>query len=76
MGWNRLVEEKIAVYISKSLHDEVKSRIKKSGGQFKSVEGYVEVVLREFFTKRGGEKAYTKEVEELIKNRLRRLGYL
>ena len=71
-----MVDEKVAVYISKSLYNEVESRLKKKGGELKSVEDYVEFVLRELITKRSGEKTHTKEDEELIKKRLRRLGYL
>jgi hypothetical protein len=76
MGWNRLVEEKVAVYISKSLYNEIKNYLQEKEGELMSAEDYVEFVLREFLTKRGGEKAHTKEEEELIKKRLRRLGYL
>ena len=71
-----MVVEKVAVYISKSLYNEVESSLKKKGGELTSVEDYVEFVLRELLTKRGGEKTHTKEDEELIKKRLRRLGYL
>ena len=75
-GENELVDEKVALYISKSLYKEVEDCLKETGGEFTSVGGYVEFILREFLTKREGEKAHTKEDEELIKVRLRRLGYL
>jgi len=71
-----LVDEKIAVYISKSLYNEIESSLKKKRGELTSVEDYVEFVLRELLKKHGGEKTHTKEDEELIKKRLRRLGYL
>jgi hypothetical protein len=71
-----LVDEKVTLYISKSLYNEVEDSLKEKGGELTSVEDYVEFVLREFLTKRDGEKAHTKEDEELIKKRLRRLGYL
>jgi Arc/MetJ-type ribon-helix-helix transcriptional regulator len=71
-----LVDEKVAVYISKSLYNKVESSLKEKGGEFPSVEDYVEFVLRELLTKRGVEKTHNKEDEELIKKRLRRLGYL
>lgn len=75
-GWNWLVDEKIAIYISKSLYNEVESILKEKDGELTSVEDYVEFILRELLTKHGGEKTHTKEDEELIKKRLRRLGYL
>jgi len=71
-----LVDEKVALYISKSLYNEVEDSLKETGGELTSVEDYVEFVLREFLTKHDGEKAHTKEDEELIKKRLRCLGYL
>jgi hypothetical protein len=71
-----LVDEKVALYISKSLYNEVEDSLKEKGEELTSVEDYVEFVLREFLTKRDGEKTHTKEDEELIKKRLRRLGYL
>jgi len=70
-----LVDEKIAVYISKSLYNQVESSLKEKGGALASVEDYVEFILREQLTKRSAEKTHTKEDEELIKKRLRRLGY-
>jgi Arc/MetJ-type ribon-helix-helix transcriptional regulator len=71
-----LVEEKVAVQISKSLHDKVLSEVKKSRGEFNSVGGYVEFVLREFFKEKSDEETYTREEEDLIKKRLRSLGYI
>lgn len=68
-------KEKVAVYLSKGLYDEVKKRTKK-GTEFESVEGYIEYVLREFLKEEGGDETHTREDEELIKKRLRRLGYL
>lgn len=71
-----LGEEKVAVNVSKNLYDEVESKVKESKGEFKSVEGYVEFVLKEFLKEQGREETYTREEEELIKKRLRRLGYI
>jgi len=76
LGPNKLDEKKVAVYLSKGLYDEVKKRVTKKGTEFKSVEGYVEFVLREVLKEEGGAETYTREDEELIKKRLRRLGYL
>lgn len=70
-----MVDKKMAVYISKSLYNQVESNLKEKGGALTSVEGYVEFILREQLTKRSEEKTHTKEDEELIKKRLRRLGY-
>jgi hypothetical protein len=72
---NKLDENKVAVYLSKGLYDEVKKRVTK-GTEFKSVEGYVEFVLRGVLKEEGEAETYTREDEELIKKRLRRLGYL
>lgn len=73
---NTVGEKKVAVYLSKSLYDEVKKRTKEKDDEFKSVEGYIEFVLREFLKEERGEEPYTREDEELIKKRLKRLGYL
>ena len=70
-------KEKVAVYVSKGLYDKVKSRVKESGGEFKSVDGYVEFVLREVLKEDDGAKeAYTRDEEDSIKKRLKSLGYL
>ena len=70
-------EKKAAIYLPKSLYDEVKRRVEESGGEFKSVDEYVEFILREVLKEDGAsEKAYTREEEELIKKRLKNLGYL
>ena len=70
--------DKVAVYVSRDLYDEVKRKVRESGGDFKSVEDYVEFVLREIVKEEGeeGKETYTKEEEEEIKRRLRSLGYL
>ena len=68
--------EKVAVEISKEIYDKVKKFIEDSG-EFKSVEEFVEFVLREVLEEEGTEEAvYSKEEEEEIKKRLRALGYL
>ncbi len=74
-----MVKDKVAVYVSKDLHDLVKHRVEKSDGDFKNVEDYVELVLREVVKEENGEeekKTYTKEEEEQIKKRMKSLGYL
>jgi len=71
-------KDRIAVYVSKDLYDEVKRRVDGSGGEFKSVENYVDFVLREVVKEEEEEEkqSYTKEEEEEIKKRLKSLGYL
>jgi len=69
-------EEKVAVRISKDLYEEIEKRVRESGGEFKSVEDYVEFVLREVVKEEEEEYAYTPEEEEEIKERLKKLGYL
>jgi len=72
-----LSEDKVAVYISKDLYEEIKKRVDSSGGEFKSVEEYVEFVLSEIVKEEEEEEfEYSPEEEEKIKERLRGLGYL
>jgi len=68
-------EEKVAIYISKSLYEKAKKFIEEQGG-FSSVEELVEFVLNEVLSEE--EKSYTmsKEDEEKVKERLRALGYI
>ncbi|HID06460.1 MAG TPA: CopG family transcriptional regulator [Armatimonadetes bacterium] len=68
--------EKVAVEISKDLYEKIKKQVEESGGEFKSVEEFVEFVLREVVEEEGSEAVYTPEEEEEIKRRLRSLGYL
>jgi len=68
--------DRVAVYVSKGLYDLVKRRVEESGGEFKSVEDYVDFVLREVVKEENEEETYTKEEEEEIKRRLKSLGYL
>jgi len=68
--------EKITVNISKELYEKAKKFIEESGGEFKSVEEFIEFVLREVLEEGGEESVYTPEEEEEIKRRLRALGYL
>ncbi len=69
-------QEKIPVYISKELYEKVKKEVEESGGEFKSVEEYVEFVLQELLKEEEEEQVYSKEEEEEIKRRLKALGYL
>jgi Arc/MetJ-type ribon-helix-helix transcriptional regulator len=67
-------EDKVPVYISRRLYEEVKRRVDESGGEFKSVEEFVEYVLTELLKEE--EAPYTSEEEEEVKKRLKALGYL
>lgn len=69
-------EERVPVYIPKSLYESIKKAVEESGGGFKSVEEYVEFVLNEVVGEEESEEAYSPEEEEEIKKRLRALGYI
>ena len=74
-----LNENKIPVNISKSLYNEIELRVKRSKGEFQSVEDYVEFVLEEFVKqdkKDEIDKVRTQPENEEIKKRLRSLGYM
>jgi len=73
---NAMSDDKVPVYISKKLYDEVKKMVEESKGEFSSVEEFVEFVLTEILEEEGEEPTYTPEEEEEIKKRLRALGYL
>jgi hypothetical protein len=64
-------DSSVLVKIPKALFEKIEEKI--SGTSFASVEEYiVSKVENEFPT----EPVYTKEEEELIRERLRRLGYI
>ncbi|HDH07304.1 MAG TPA: CopG family transcriptional regulator [Thermoproteales archaeon] len=70
-------EEKVPIYISKTLYERIKREVEESQGEFKNVEEFIEFVLREVLKEEETEEpAYTPEEEEEIKRRLRSLGYL
>ena len=69
-------ENKVMIYIPRGLYREIERRVKSSQGEFKSVEEYVELVLREVIKGDEPEQVYTPEEEEKIKERLKILGYL
>ena len=70
------MSKKVPVNISKELVDEVQRRVDQSGGEFQTVEEYIEFVLTELLREDETEQVYTPEEEEEIKERLRRLGYI
>ena len=63
--------DKVQIKISKELYDKVKDKI--TGTSITTVEEYIELLLENEFPE---ETEYTKEEEELIRERLRRLGYI
>ena len=68
-------KEKVAIEISAELYQQLEDYVNKSGGDFKSVEDFVEFVLAEVL-KEEETPAYSPEEEEEIKKRLRDLGYI
>ncbi len=64
-------DKKVAVKINKELYDKVQEKIE--GTSITSVEEYIELLLENEFPE---ETEYTEEEEELIRERLRRLGYI
>ncbi len=69
-------KEKVPVFISKELYDNIQKKVEESQGEFESVEDYVEFVLREVTKEEFEEDVYSPEEEEEIKKRLKGLGYL
>lgn len=65
------MSEKVDIKISKELYDKVKEKI--TGTSITTVEEYIELLLENEFPE---ETEYTAEEEELIRERLRRLGYI
>ena len=69
-------EDKVPIYISKKLYEEVKKKVDESEGEFKNVEEFIEFVLTELLKDEEEETPYTPEEEEEIKKRLKALGYI
>lgn len=66
----------VSIHVPSDLYEEIRRRVKSSQGEFKSVEEYVEFMLREVVKEEETEQVYTPAEEEEIKKRLRSLGYL
>ena len=64
-------EDKVAIMISKELYNKIQAKI--NGTSFTSVEEYVALKLENEFPE---ELEYTEEEEKIIRERLRRLGYI
>ena len=71
-----MVKEKkfTAVLIPTPLFKEIEERIK--GTDFATVSNYVAYVLREIIAEQPSKELFTREDEERVKERLKRLGYL
>ncbi len=69
---DKMVNDKnIPIKIPKELYEKIEEKI--SGTSFASVEAYIVSKLENEFP---AEPVYTKEEEDLIRERLRRLGYI
>jgi len=66
-----VVEDKVAVMIPRELYEKIEEKI--AGTSFTSVEEYVMLKLENEFP---DETEYTEEEEQIIRERLRRLGYI
>jgi len=70
-------EEHVSVKIHKRLYDTILKRVEESQGEFKDAQEYIEFVLNEIVKEEDEtETSYTPEEEEMIKKRLKKLGYL
>ncbi len=66
-----MTEDKVAVMIPRELYQKIEEKI--AGTSFTSVEEYVMLKLENEFPE---ETEYTEEEEQIIRERLRRLGYI
>jgi len=66
-----LSEDKVAVMIPRELYDKVREKI--AGTSFTSVEEYLALLLENEFPE---EAEYSEEEEALIRERLKKLGYI
>lgn len=66
-----MTEDKVAVMIPRELYQKIEEKI--AGTSFTSVEEYVMLKLENEFPH---ETEYTEEEEQIIRERLRRLGYI
>ena len=66
--------ERVQVSVTKDLYEKAKKYVEEQG-TFSSVDELVEFLLRQLLEEQGG-TSMSKEDEEAVKDRLRRLGYL
>ncbi|MGC9112926.1 CopG family transcriptional regulator [Acidilobus sp.] len=69
-----MTEEKAQVSIPRDLYEKAKNYVE-AQGTFKSVDELVEFLLRQLLEEQET-SAMSREDEEAVKDRLRRLGYL
>ena len=67
----KVAEDKVSVMIPRELYEKIEEKI--AGTSFTSVEEYVMLKLENEFP---NETEYTEEEEQIIRERLRRLGYI
>ena len=64
-----------SISIPKQLSDKIKEKIK--GTPFHSVSSYITFIMRlVLLEKKDGDEAFTKEDEEKVKSKLKKLGYI
>jgi hypothetical protein len=72
--------ELIPLLISKKLFTILENRVKSSNGSFKSIEEYLTFILLEIVREEENhqlsEGEFTKEEDEEITNKLKKLGYI
>ena len=74
--WIKLSSNKVPIYIPTEIYQEIKNKVLRNQEEFKSIEEFVEFVLREVLKDEGSEQVYTPEEEKEIKKRLKSLGYM
>ena len=69
-------EDSVSVDIPKKLHDKISNKIKNTS--FSSVSQYITHLVEKELAEEGesDEEVFSKEDEEKIKDRLRKLGYI
>ncbi|GBC70059.1 hypothetical protein HRbin01_01767 [archaeon HR01] len=69
--------DRVSLSINRDLYSKIVEYVEKSGGEFKSVEEFVEFCLSEILSEnRSAPAAYSKEEEEQLKERFKALGYI
>ena len=64
-----------SISIPKQLAEKIKEKIK--GTPFNSVSSYITFIMRlVMLEKKDGDEAFTKEDEEKVKSKLKKLGYI
>ena len=68
---------KISVKISQEIINKIKRKVYESQGQFRSIDEYIEFILIEILKEQNEiELQFTSEEEKIIKERLKKLGYI